>query len=184
MNYRLLRNIHLLTGVIALPFLLMYGVSAVQMAHSKWFHRKPQSSETRLAISPWPVNDPQVIVKKWKLHGDVRGELPQFQVVRPGSVTQVHCDAVGNCSAKTNTNAPIFILNRLHHAAGLWPNWMPLKVWGAAIGFVSLAAVLLSISGLLLWWERKQERSVGLTLLAANVLFAVVVLGLIRAAGP
>ena len=61
---------------------------------------------------------------------------------------------------------------------------MPLRIWGAAIGFVSVAAVLLSITGLLLWWQRNQERRIGVVLLAANILFAVVVLGLIRTAGP
>ena len=184
MNYRLLRNIHLLTGIIALPFLLMYGVSAVQMAHNKWFNTKPRSGETTVLALQESVHDPQALAAALKLRGDVRGKLPQLRVVRPGSVTEVNCDAAGNCAAKTNTNGPILILNRLHHAAGLWPNWMPLKVWGIAIGVVSLAAVLLSITGLLLWWQRKQERSIGLVLLVANLLFAVVVLGLIRSAGP
>jgi hypothetical protein len=35
--YRLLRNTHLFLGLPAFFFVLMYGLSAVQMAHDTWF---------------------------------------------------------------------------------------------------------------------------------------------------
>jgi uncharacterized iron-regulated membrane protein len=52
------------------------------------------------------------------------------------------------------------------------------------IGLVSAAVLLLGITGIWMWWLRKQERAWGLLLLAANLVFAVGVLLTIRSAGP
>ena len=49
--YPTLRTIHLLCGAFALPMLLMYGVSAVQMAHTKWFSLTPVISESTVQLS-------------------------------------------------------------------------------------------------------------------------------------
>ena len=41
--YKWIRNTHLLIGLFACLFLLMYGVSSVQMAHNKWFSNRANS---------------------------------------------------------------------------------------------------------------------------------------------
>jgi hypothetical protein len=46
--YRLLRTIHLTLGTFGFSFLLMYGVSAVQMGH---FNIKADITETRAAVA-------------------------------------------------------------------------------------------------------------------------------------
>lgn len=58
-----MRNIHLLMGLLSLPFLLMYGLSAVQMAHPKWFKPQPVLTKQTIAVSPEQVGDalPQVV---------------------------------------------------------------------------------------------------------------------------
>ena len=48
--YPTLRTIHLLCGALALPMLLMYAVSAVQMAHSKWFRLKPSVTDAKVQL--------------------------------------------------------------------------------------------------------------------------------------
>lgn len=184
MKYSLLRTIHLMSGLVALPFLLMYGISAVQMAHSKWFNLKPSvtvSAPTNLEVGLSPSD----VAQRLQLRGDIRGKLPAFRVLRPGVVYEVTYDAVnGKAGVSTSRATPLRMLNRLHHAAGLWPGFLPLKVWGTAIGFVSFATVLLALTGLLMWWQRSQERKPGVALIAVNLAFATVVLILIRTAGP
>jgi hypothetical protein len=49
--YKIVRNIHLLLASFSLPFLIMYGVSAVQMSHSAWFQMKPAVHEQELSIT-------------------------------------------------------------------------------------------------------------------------------------
>lgn len=185
MSYRVLRNLHLLFGVAALPFLLMYAVSAVQMAHSKWFNLKPVVTLGTPTDVPAGLTDAAAVAAELQLRGDVRGKLPKFRVVVPGVVHDVtYVASTGSVTVSTSRSPFLGVLNRLHHAAGLWPTWVPLKWWGVAIGAVSLCVVGLAITGIWMWWVRKQDRVIGLVLLGGNVVFALVVLGLIRSAGP
>ena len=50
--FRNLRAIHRLLASFSLPFLLMYAISAVQMAHGSWFVLKPDVRELPLSLSP------------------------------------------------------------------------------------------------------------------------------------
>jgi len=69
-------------------------------------------------------------------------------------------------------------------AGGMWADYMPLKLWGAAVGIVSLGTVGLAITGIWMWWLRKKERRFGLIVIVVNVVFAITVLAMMRAAGP
>ena len=57
--YRLLRNTHLFLGIGAFLFLMMYGVSAVQMAHNQWFSMKPIVSEVQVTLAHDTSYDPR-----------------------------------------------------------------------------------------------------------------------------
>jgi uncharacterized iron-regulated membrane protein len=76
------------------------------------------------------------------------------------------------------------MLNRLHHAAGMWHEYMPLKVWALVVGIVSFATVGLAATGLWMWWLRREERKLGLILLTANLTFSLILLAMLRAHGP
>ncbi len=163
----------------------MYAVSAGQMAHSKWFNLKPVVSLNAPAPIESGLTNAADVAAQLHLAGDVRGKLPKFRVVVPGVVHEVsYAAATGVASVSTSRSPFLGVLNRLHHAAGLWPAWGPLKWWGAAVGLVSLATVGLAITGLWMWWARKQDRLIGLVLIGANAVFALLVLVLIRSAGP
>jgi hypothetical protein len=180
-----LRNVHLLFGLVSLPFLLMFGVSSVQMAHSKWFNVKPQVSVGPSATIEAGLTDAAEVTRRLALRGDVRGKLPKFRVVIPGIVHEVtYVPSTGVATVSTSRSPFLGVLNRLHHAAGLWPNWAPLRWWGAVVGLVSLATIGLAVTGIWMWWARRQDRVIGLVLLGANALFAAAVLAIIRSAGP
>ena len=49
--YKFIRNVHLLLASFSLPFLIMYGVSAVQMSHSTWFQMKPAVVEREVPLA-------------------------------------------------------------------------------------------------------------------------------------
>ena len=50
--YRILRNLHLFLGLFSCLFLLMYGVSSVQMSHNSWFRNRPAVTVTEYSLSP------------------------------------------------------------------------------------------------------------------------------------
>lgn len=189
MSYSWLRNLHLVFGLLSLPFLLMYAVSALQMAHSKWIKINPVVSERSLKLSP-AISDSRELLRLSAVKGDLRsvqaaGGKWELRVQFPGTVHEVSYDAAtGIARVKTSKYGVLGMLNRLHHAGGLWPAYLPLKLWGIAVGIVSISTIGLALTGLWMWWLRKQERAAGLVLILSNLIFAIVVLVLIRSAGP
>ena len=189
MIYRVLRNLHLAFAMLALPFLLMYGISAVQMAHGTWFNVKPEVIERSVSLEPG-ITDSRQVVRRLALQGDLRsvqasGGNWQLRFVIPGTVHDVRYDSqTGVAHIKTSRSGFMGMINRLHHAGGMWADYMPLKLWGAAVGIVSLGTVGLAITGIWMWWLRKKERRFGLIVIVVNVVFAITVLAMMRAAGP
>jgi hypothetical protein len=189
--YKTIRTIHLICGLLSLPFLLMYGISAVQMAHSKWFTMKPAITERSVTVPPGL--DARAVVRHLRTQ-DIRGDVSQIKetptgvnlrVTMPGTVHEISTDRAANTAKiKTSVAGALGMMNRLHHMAGLYHEYGPLNIWGMAVAVVSVALIGLGATGLWMWWLRRQERTAGLVLLAANLIFSLVVLAALRAAGP
>jgi hypothetical protein len=124
----------------------------------------------------------------------IRGEINAVQktpagfnlrVIVPATVHDIRYDrATGSTVVRTGVAGFMGMLNRLHHAAGMWHEHMPLKVWALVVGIVSFATVGLAATGLWMWWLRREERKLGLILLTANLTFSLILLAMLRAHGP
>ena len=192
--YRIIRNVHLLLASFSLPFLIMYGVSAVQMTHSTWFQMKPAVIERDLSIAPGQADARSVAREIMNRQPDLKGELSNVQpndagltlrIVIPGTVHEVRYDRVsGSVHIKTSIAGVLGMLNRLHHWAGFWHEPASMKAWAAFVAVLSLGLLLLGASGICMWFTRRPERRIGIALLAVNLIFAATVLGLMRTAGP
>jgi len=192
--YRIVRNIHLILASFSLAFLIMYVVSAVQMSHSTWFVMKPVVTERDLALEK-ALTDARVIARD-VMDGstDIKGELSNVQtgaaavsmrILVPGTVHEVRYDpSTGTAHIKTSVAGVMGMLNRLHHWAGFWHEAPSMKVWAALVALVSMALLLLGISGIYMWFTRQAERRVGMALLAINLIVAVILIGLLRMQGP
>jgi hypothetical protein len=192
--YRVIRNIHLLLASLSLPFLIMYGVSAVQMSHSTWFTLKPVVRERDLTLGKGLTDARAIGRTVMDRAADVKGELSNIQsdastvslrIVVPGTVHEVRYDPVtGLAHVKTSVAGVMGMLNRLHHWAGFWHEPMSMRLWAAAVAIVSTALLLLGISGIYMWFTRRAERRLGVALLAINLLVAVTLIGVLRSHGP
>ncbi|MEO8659744.1 MAG: PepSY domain-containing protein [Bryobacteraceae bacterium] len=191
-TYPVLRTVHLLCGVFAVPALLMYGVSAVQMSHSAWFRMKPVVTESVSSAGIGMVDGRQVTEETMAKQG-FRGEIESVKetpagfavrVVVPGTVREIAYERTsGLVRVRTSVSGVMGMLNRLHHAAGVRREYLPLRLWGALMAVVALAIIGLGVTGIWMWWLRKQERTWGLILLGANLAYGVTLLWLIRAGG-
>jgi hypothetical protein len=191
--YIFIRNLHLILASFSLPFLLMYGVSAVQMSHPSWFQIRPSVLERQVALTPGQSDARAIARAIMDREPSVRGELNEIKVdaksislriVLPGTVHEVRYDrASGAARLKTNVAGVMGMLNRLHHAAGLWHEPLSMKAWGLAVALVSAALLLVGATGIYMWFTRRPERRIGILLLGANALFAIVMMTLIRFAG-
>lgn len=192
--YSTIRNLHLVFASIALPFLLMYGVSAVQMSHNGWFDMKPSVAEQTVSLTAGQSDARAIAREVMDRVPAARGELQNVQatpagvtlrIVIPGTVHEVrYTRATGSTQLKTSVGGLMVMLNRLHHAAGLAHEVTSMNVWGAAVAVVSLVLLLVGATGVWMWFLRRTERAVGVVLLAINLAFAVTLIVLIRRAGP
>jgi hypothetical protein len=192
--YTLIRNVHLLLASFSLPFLIMYGVSAVQMSHSKWFHMKPAVEERDFPLNPGQVDARAVARDVMNRERSIKGEISNVQtsaagislrIVVPGTVHELKYDPVsGRADVKSSVAGVMGMLNRLHHWAGFWHEPASMEAWAVAVAIVSAALLLLGASGIYMWFTRRAERRTGLVLLGFNVAFAVIVLVMMRRSGP
>jgi hypothetical protein len=192
--YTIIRNIHLLLASFSLPFLIMYGVSAVQMSHSTWFQMKPAVVEREMPLAAGE-SDARVVAREiMSRQPAMKGELTNVQasasgltlrMVVPGTVHEVRYDrASGVARIKTSVAGAMGMLNRLHHWAGFWHEPTSMKAWAVFVGVVSLGLLLLGASGIYMWFTRRPERRIGIALLTVNLIFAITILALLRSAGP
>jgi hypothetical protein len=192
--YKIVRTVHLLLASFSLPFLIMYGLSAVQMSHSTWFHLKPAVEERQISLTVGQTDGRAVARAIMDRERTVKGEITNIQpndagmalrIVVPGTVHDVRYDrASGVARIKTSVAGTMGMLNRLHHWAGFWHEPVSMKVWAVAVAVVSAALMLLGASGIYMWFTRRPERRVGIALLAINVVFAMTLLTLLRISGP
>ena len=189
--HKWIRNTHLLIGLFSFLFLLMYGMSAVQMAHNRWFSNKPAVTESEIALTAG-VSDARVVARELMDRHGLRGELAQvrkaegglsFRIVRPGTVYEVaYSPETGNAKVRTNVANIMGMLNRIHHLAGLGHDFGLINAWGVCVGLVSAALILLGATGIYLWFKIHSERVIGVVLLVINLSICVTLLVLIRAA--
>ena len=191
--YRWMRNAHLLLGLVSLPMLLMYGISAVQMAHPKWFAMKPQIAETKAQLKPLPENyDGRVLAREIMEQCGVRGVLnkvePQpngyhLEISRVGTSYSVDFDQrTREARIQTTTLTFMGMVNRLHHIGTVRSPSLAVNALGVLVFAVSACLVLLALSGIYLWFQFHRERMIGALLLALSLAYGLTFVILIRMA--
>ncbi len=183
----MLRNIHLLLGLFCSCFVLMYGLSSMQMSHNSWFPNKPAVSESQSMLPP---NLDARAAARILMDQGLRGEIAQvkaaadsiqFRIQRPGTVYEVaYNPQSGNAQVKTNTAGLMGMLNRLHHINGFWHDYGLINMWSAALLFTSLALVCLSLTGIYLWFKIYKERLIGGVLLGLSLSYGLCLIFLMR----
>jgi hypothetical protein len=189
MMYRLLRTTHLALASLSLPFLLLYGLSSIQMTHSAWFSRGPKITKTHVSASAGR-NNARLLARELMDREGLRGDIQQIsetpidyklRIARPGTVYEIdYVRATGETAIRTSTANFMGLMNRLHHAAGFWHDYRLINVWSAVVVFVSIAIILLGVSGVWMWFARGKDRVVGMVLLALNLGISLTLLFLIR----
>jgi hypothetical protein len=188
--YRFLRNIHLLLGLSCCVFLLMYGFSAFQMAHGRFFNLRPVTTASTHEIDPSSAASARAVALELMSRYGMRGELAQvreqpngwqFRIVWPGTVYEVAFDReTRKADVKTNVANVLGMLNRIHHLRGIDHEFPVLNMWGVAVLVVSLMLMALGITGIYLWFQLHSERITGAVLLALSLSYSLTLIILIR----
>jgi hypothetical protein len=187
--YRLLRNTHLVLGLLAAVPLLAYAVSAAQMAIPDYRLTPVETRETfdlpaEVEMSPRRVA--QWLMDARGLRGDLTAVstskgVASLTIVRPGTSHVARYDGQRrSISVATTRLGALGMLNRLHHAAGISHDYGAINLWGWLLLCVSVALLLIAITGVALWFVRHETRRVGAVVLAAGLLWGGVLLLLVR----
>jgi hypothetical protein len=186
MIYKLLRNIHLLVGLFALPALLTYAISSAQMAHGI---RLPQNVNEEDVGLP-PGLSPRAAGLQLMQRGGYAGDLTNilstpagvsFSITRVGSRYQVTYDSTtGRAHVKKTDIGVLGELNRLHHLHGLHHENRVMSAWAAMLTAVSLILLTIGATGLYMWFKLHRERLIGAILLSANLIISIGLLTFLR----
>ena len=179
--HRTIRTLHLICGLCALPFLLLYFASGVQMAHRSWWHVAPQVTEQSFTL---PKNlDPREVARRLPLRGELEQvfSAPAGQtllIARPGVASRVsYSPSTGEVRVRVTTAGFLAVLTGLHRATGMDHGFLPLNVWSVALALMSLALAVLGATGLYMWFQARAMRTTGFILLAAGggMAFALII---------
>lgn len=175
--HRTIRAIHLCCGLCALPFLLLYFASGVQMAHRTWWRVAPRITEQSFALPP--NLDPRDVARRLPVRGELEQvfSVPASQVLvitRPGVTSRVsYVPATGEAHVRVTSAGFLAVLTGLHRISGLGNGFAPSNLWSAALALMSLALAVLGATGLYLWFQSRAMRTTGFVLLAAGSAMAL-----------
>jgi len=184
--YRLIRNTHLLLGLFTALFVLMYAVSAVQMAHR--IKLAPAVTEVDIRAAAGLEARPLALVLMNE-HG-CTGELGTVRTVPAGfafAITSVggSCNAAydrasGVIHLRHSVSGVMGVLNRLHHLHGFTHERGVVNLWAWALAFISVTLLILGGTGVYMWFRLYKERMIGGILLAANLVVSLALLIALR----
>jgi len=173
--YRLLRNIHSILGMLLFWIVMMYGASAVQMAHRVRIVPVVTERDTTAATAM----EPRPLASALQVSGEMGNvtSLPdgfRFPMTRAGGNSVVTYNrTTGQVHIRETQTGMLGVLNRLHHFHGLHNQTGGRNVWGWLVFFTSVALFVLGLSGLYMWFKLSKERFVGSILLGLNLVVSI-----------
>jgi hypothetical protein len=190
--YLLAADIHLLLGLFALPFLLMYGASAVRLAHGSRFSEKAKHIERDVEVGDFDANSgrrlARVLMEQHSLRGELRSVVPtdagfQLEIERPGHSSQIEYSRyTGRAKIRTSTFDFMRMLTGIHLTAGFSHNYQVHNIWAIFVVAVSIALILQGLTGIYLWFHFHKERRIGAILLGVNLVYSFGLMVLTRLA--
>ena len=192
--YRLLRNVHLILGLVFALALGVYLLSSVRLAHRSWFSARPTVSERTYPVEAERALTPRALgLYLIEEHG-IRGEIARVEPVKDGKFNllirrlgtgyQVRYDkGAAQVHVKESRQAFTGMLLSMHFAHGFWHENGMINVWGAVLLLTSVGLFAIGVTGIYLWFKTCDERLIGSVLLGAGLVFAFVSLYLVRSQG-
>jgi hypothetical protein len=187
---RIIRWLHLYTGLFLSPWMLVYGASAFCLNHNRWFieklNVKPLHWETvrRVDFVPdgtfphEPAQQAQAILKMLDLDG-------AHNIMRQPNRNQMVINrvcATGNYRITWQPAHSVIIVEKqksfsfyrlihfLHFRAGYIQPYFVNIAWAAIVDAVAVSMWLWVFSGVYLWWRRKRTFLFGWACLIVGVL--------------
>lgn len=191
--YKLFRDIHLFLALISLPFVMVYAISAVEMLHPELFRWSHGDTKTERTITVPADRKAPREVAAYLMDQGVRGDLKSVEasttavslfITLPGTFhSATYAPGDTNVRVETRVEGWVSVFNRLHQAGGFWHDHWTVNVWGWLVLLSSLALIAIGLTGVVLWYLRKEDRNLGWGLLVISFACGVGLVTIVRFAG-
>ncbi len=184
--YRTLRNTHLVLGLLSVPFLLIYLVSAVQMAHQLKIDREISADEFTMSPGLQPRPLALAVMERNGYNGElgvvkIEPEVTTLNIISAGARHQVFYNPkTGKVHLRSTTVGILGVLNRLHHSHGFGNESAASRIWSGVLACLSVILLLLGATGIYLWFRLHDERVAGARLLLFNLIVAGTLIAALR----
>jgi hypothetical protein len=189
---RLLRRIHMFSGLFLAPWMLMYALSTLVMTHREFvlsfYPSKSPSLVTERALDythTFPTTATREQIGEQVLRDLALDGSHYFSGGRDGKpliINRQHALAARRITFDPANHKVVVereefrvltFLERMHRRRGYHQPYVLDDTWGATVDVTVVVMVFWSLSGIWLWWELKSTRGWGaFALMSGVVLFA------------
>ena len=190
--FRLMRNLHLIFGLVFFVFALVFAVSSLVIIYRPWLPLAREDTERTVKVAAENAGTPRELALEMMRDHDLKGDLRQieqtedgmrFVIVRPGTRSEVeYSSANGEAKVKTQRQNFLETLVQLHVNHGFWHDFLPANAWALLSLLGSIGLFLLGATGIYLWFCHHEERVIGSVLLVVGLIYGITTLVLSRTA--
>jgi hypothetical protein len=189
---RIMRTLHLYTGLFLMPWLLLYALSALCLNHGPWIMQtigiaplrwdvvEKRELATDEAFPSVSSEQAQAILQQLKLEGP-HFILPQSPA---GTMVIMRSCATGpyritwrrgqsSLVVEKQQTSAFRLLNSLHYQHGYGQSYFAQTAWAVIVDAVSVSMAVWVVSGVYLWARRPSKRLLGGICAAAGTLLFV-----------
>jgi hypothetical protein len=190
--FRLMRNLHLIFGLVFFVFALVFAVSSLVIIYRPWLPQSREDTERIVQVAAADAATPRALALDMMRNHDLKGDLRdieqtedgmRFVVMRPGTRAEVvYSRGSGEAKIESRRQGFLETLVQLHVNHGFWHDFLPSNAWALLSLLGSIGLFLLGATGIYLWFCHNEERVIGSVLLVVGLIYGITTLVLSRVA--
>lgn len=201
--YSTTRHLHLYAGLFLCPFILVFAVSTLILNHPRLAESDPavaavmrkQSVSIEVPPDVGTLDQARKILDQLHVTGEIdyvrhnaKAERLLIPVSRPGENTTVEVDLRAKTASverlEPGLSAALVYLHKMPgpHNVKFRGNWVYMTWWKVAADGVVYGTLMLTFSGLYLWWVLRAERAIGWAMIGAGAFSVAALVAALSAA--